>query len=129
MNQQNQDENDKKEEEPFDYKDVVRDTEKAQKLEDLARLHEQTKQFLKNAIGINTLGLPLEEIEDVSKKQITLDDESHILIICMKKLLTKNKEKFHVSQTYRNLKPMWNCLLYTSPSPRDKRQSRMPSSA
>ena len=23
----------------------------------------------------------------------------------------------------------WNCLLYTSPSPRDKRQSRMPSSA
>ena len=24
---------------------------------------------------------------------------------------------------------MFNCLLYTSPSPRDKRQSRMPSSA
>ena len=24
---------------------------------------------------------------------------------------------------------MWGCLLYTSPSPRDKRQSRMPSSA
>ena len=25
--------------------------------------------------------------------------------------------------------PVWTCLLYTSPSPRDKRQSRMPSSA
>ena len=25
--------------------------------------------------------------------------------------------------------PSWHCLLYTSPSPRDKRQSRMPSSA
>ena len=25
--------------------------------------------------------------------------------------------------------PNWSCLLYTSPSPRDKRQSRMPSSA
>ena len=25
--------------------------------------------------------------------------------------------------------PSWICLLYTSPSPRDKRQSRMPSSA
>ena len=25
--------------------------------------------------------------------------------------------------------PLWPCLLYTSPSPRDKRQSRMPSSA
>ena len=24
---------------------------------------------------------------------------------------------------------VWTCLLYTSPSPRDKRQSRMPSSA
>ena len=24
---------------------------------------------------------------------------------------------------------IWDCLLYTSPSPRDKRQSRMPSSA
>ena len=27
------------------------------------------------------------------------------------------------------LVPFYNCLLYTSPSPRDKRQSRMPSSA
>ena len=26
-------------------------------------------------------------------------------------------------------KDLWVCLLYTSPSPRDKRQSRMPSSA
>ena len=28
-----------------------------------------------------------------------------------------------------NLFRDWSCLLYTSPSPRDKRQSRMPSSA
>ena len=28
-----------------------------------------------------------------------------------------------------NLNGAWRCLLYTSPSPRDKRQSRMPSSA
>ena len=27
------------------------------------------------------------------------------------------------------LRVLWLCLLYTSPSPRDKRQSRMPSSA
>ena len=27
------------------------------------------------------------------------------------------------------LAQFWRCLLYTSPSPRDKRQSRMPSSA
>ena len=28
-----------------------------------------------------------------------------------------------------NAEGVWDCLLYTSPSPRDKRQSRMPSSA
>ena len=33
------------------------------------------------------------------------------------------KWRFHLKA-----KP-WDCLLYTSPSPRDKRQSRMPSSA
>ena len=33
-----------------------------------------------------------------------------------------------LSGTYRYLR-MYGCLLYTSPSPRDKRQSRMPSSA
>ena len=27
------------------------------------------------------------------------------------------------------VKKIWNCLLYTSPSPRDTRRSRMPSSA
>ena len=31
--------------------------------------------------------------------------------------------------TNYNFKVTWVCLLYTSPSPRDKRQSRMPSSA
>ena len=28
-----------------------------------------------------------------------------------------------------DLIPMWVCLLYTSPSPRDRQKSRMPSSA
>ena len=31
-------------------------------------------------------------------------------------------------RTYR-IKHAWNCLLYTSPSPRDRTRSRMPSSA
>ena len=30
---------------------------------------------------------------------------------------------------FGELAAQWHCLLYTSPSPRDKRQSRMPSSA
>ena len=32
-------------------------------------------------------------------------------------------------QSYKATMNLTNCLLYTSPSPRDKRQSRMPSSA
>ena len=37
----------------------------------------------------------------------------------------------HGDQTHgiNDLRPFYICLLYTSPSPRDKRQSRMPSSA
>ena len=34
-----------------------------------------------------------------------------------------------LKQKYRSLDQVHSCLLYTSPSPRDKRQSRMPSSA
>ena len=48
-----------------------------------------------------------------------------------------SREEIISSQTSRELKPpgvviqdkLYSCLLYTSPSPRDKRQSRMPSSA
>ena len=32
-------------------------------------------------------------------------------------------------EIFRFVQKPWDCLLYTSPSPRDKRQSRMPSSA
>ena len=35
----------------------------------------------------------------------------------------------NVNDTKELLEKIYNCLLYTSPSPRDKRQSRMPSSA
>ena len=34
-----------------------------------------------------------------------------------------------LSFSWRKIIPILACLLYTSPSPRDKRQSRMPSSA
>ena len=38
----------------------------------------------------------------------------------------KNKFEVHIKQPFEE---SYYCLLYTSPSPRDKRQSRMPSSA
>ena len=37
--------------------------------------------------------------------------------------------KLHKSGRYQSAEISIGCLLYTSPSPRDKRQSRMPSSA
>ena len=40
------------------------------------------------------------------------------------------EEKGHIETWDENIEALINaCLLYTSPSPRDKRQSRMPSSA
>ena len=42
----------------------------------------------------------------------------------------KTPYKYHFAGSYsRKGKELRGCLLYTSPSPRDKRQSRMPSSA
>ena len=42
---------------------------------------------------------------------------------------TDGIDQFMVVQTVNVPDPFAGCLLYTSPSPRDKRQSRMPSSA
>ena len=62
------------------------------------------KQFLIKDDALNTLG--------IEKGLMTLNSEEE-----QNELLT-----FLQNQNY-------DCLLYTSPSPRDKRQSRMPSSA
>ena len=43
--------------------------------------------------------------------------------------IEKLSDKYGGSNYYEFTRPPMNCLLYTSPSPRDKRQSRMPSSA
>ena len=43
--------------------------------------------------------------------------------------LAGTRRESGVSVAEVNLKLMWDCLLYTSPSPRDRQKSRMPSSA
>ena len=46
------------------------------------------------------------------------------------KLLRTNREKLSILKTFEMGKPIiQSCLLYTSPSPRDRTRSRMPSSA
>ena len=45
-------------------------------------------------------------------------------------ILSRHFEKSHVPLALPKLLPDdWNCLLYTSPSPRDRQKYRMPSSA
>ena len=43
--------------------------------------------------------------------------------------LLANREEIAEMLTLESGKPYWDCLLYTSPSPRDTDKSRMPSSA
>ena len=40
-----------------------------------------------------------------------------------------NEDSKYIIKNWLFSSPEYSCLLYTSPSPRDKRQSRMPSSA
>ena len=49
--------------------------------------------------------------------------------ICTYDPAGKSGEYFKLLDDYALAAKGWGCLLYTSPSPRDKRQSRMPSSA
>ena len=42
---------------------------------------------------------------------------------------SKEERIAHLEKLYELYKKRWNCLLYTSPSPRDRTRSRMPSSA
>ena len=59
---------------------------------------------------------------------------SSIAVVWMGVLQSNNQKKIqssaqqHIRSQWDNLEPM-NCLLYTSPSPRDGLLSRMPSSA
>ena len=46
-----------------------------------------------------------------------------------KTLIVLPEKNENVQKSARNIEGVKTCLLYTSPSPRDKRQSRMPSSA
>ena len=51
-----------------------------------------------------------------------------LLLTAYKQIIVS--KRLGVSQTaIEIINGRWTCLLYTSPSPRDKRQSRMPSSA
>ena len=58
-----------------------------------------------------------------------LKDPSHIMMLAMEDELVVGMASGVVIRHPDKLRELWICLLYTSPSPRDQRGSRMPSSA
>eukprot|EP00828_Plagiopyla_frontata_P007888 TRINITY_DN13825_c0_g1_i1.p3 TRINITY_DN13825_c0_g1~~TRINITY_DN13825_c0_g1_i1.p3 ORF type:complete len:114 (-),score=32.77 TRINITY_DN13825_c0_g1_i1:30-371(-) len=62
----------------------------------------------------------------------TAQNTSEAFIVLAKKLIEKKQiqeEELYQKQQYLPPKKCCPCLLYTSPSPRDRQKSRMPSSA
>ena len=73
-----------------------------------------------------------------SEKYTGTTREDDALIVALRTALSGHKVDAEQSELLRSFTAEWliersrklgSCLLYTSPSPRDKRQSRMPSSA
>ena len=67
----------------------------------------------------------LEEAESLCRNIAILSNGELVLQSNMKKLLARAKRQVIIIDTIEKV----SCLLYTSPSPRDQRGSRMPSSA
>ena len=82
------------------------------------KLSDNTLTVLKNFAGINN--------------SILVKEGNRLRTISVAKNILAEadiKEDFPRDFAIYDLNQFLNCLLYTSPSPRDKRQSRMPSSA
>ena len=83
--------------------------------------------------------IPQSEIDKLDKPSIPANGTDNVLPIILdpsdvqefkqQLLIQRQAEIRIVFEDGSTESKNWNCLLYTSPSPRDKRQSRMPSSA
>ena len=74
---------------------------------------------INNALGSIGTESPLQIVEGMTSESESIDDLAKAISDGQIKTLVISAES----------DPAYSCLLYTSPSPRDKRQSRMPSSA
>ena len=83
------------------------------------RAKKQTLQTITKPIG--TLGIQIRNRKRVRQQEVTVESHQWIRI---------EQDRCHACHQKDVEANVCNhCLLYTSPSPRDKRQSRMPSSA
>ena len=76
-----------------------------------------------------TLGQMTEIAAMLLMSYLGLRARLRILVMIAMVLAIVRFSLFALAGEHEMLALMWLCLLYTSPSPRDKRQSRMPSSA
>ena len=67
-------------------------------------------------------GTRLGEVTDLVPKPMVSVGGKPIIVHLMEHFASYGHTQFHLALGY-------NCLLYTSPSPRDRQKSRMPSSA
>ena len=72
--------------------------------------------------------LNLETIQEIDNLDLPTMQKHHLRILahCLQILKIINVDN---SLEYQNKNLLRDCLLYTSPSPRDREKSRMPSSA
>ena len=68
-----------------------------------------------------------DALANINNKQIVEVFKTPSCGCCYGYVLFLEEEKFKVKQT--DMRSLHTCLLYTSPSPRDRIRSRMPSSA
>ena len=95
-----------------------------------------TLAFLRYGVGIVVLLLPIAVFQ-FHRVRFTGKDAAAIALLGIFQfavlMLLLNQALTRLSATICALvfstMPLWTCLLYTSPSPRDRQKSRMPSSA
>ena len=99
--------------------------------EGLFRQAAKEKGYAVSSAGVSAYdGSPAssETVSILETKGAALDSFASRLV--SDEILEKASHVFCLTKDHQNLlRHMYPCLLYTSPSPRDKRQSRMPSSA
>ena len=74
-----------------------------------------------------TLGVNIDHIANVRQARKTVEPDP-VQFAFLAELGGADSITVHLREDRRHIQDR-DCLLYTSPSPRDKRQSRMPSSA
>ena len=84
---------------------------------------------ISSKLAHKNVSLCLIRIGDVSTERSALDPVIRGLKYHLRLILSEEMIRVWYVRTAAELRHLWACLLYTSPSPRDQRGSRMPSSA